>query len=99
MAKSCDCGAHEEKPPLNELVTFPCDYIFKAFGPNDAAFVASVRAAIGKTVNVPEGSTKVRASSQGEHQCVSVVVPLQTSAELQVIYSELQQIAGLKYLL
>ena len=31
MAHSCDCGTPPAKPPLDELVEFPCDYIFKAW--------------------------------------------------------------------
>lgn len=99
MAQSCDGGTPQAKPSCDELVEFPCDYIFKAFGPSDETFVASVRSAIGKTVSVPLDGMKVRASSKGEHQCVSVVVPLQNGEQLKTIYRDLQQIAELKYLL
>lgn len=99
MAQSCDCGTPPAKPPLDELVACPCDYIFKAFGPNNDAFVASVCSTIGKTVCAPLDATKVRASSQGEYQCVTVVVRLQNVEQLKTIYSDLQQLAELKYLL
>ena len=99
MAHSCDCGTSHPKPPLDELIEFPCDYIFKAFGPNNAAFVASVRSTIGKTVFAPLDAIKVRASSKAEYQCVTVVVRLQNVEQLMAIYSDLQQLAELKYLL
>ena len=99
MAHSCDCGTPPAKPPLDELVEFPCDYIYKAFGPNNDAFVASVRSTIGKTVFAPLDAIKVRASSKGEYQCVTVVVRLQNVEQLKTIYSDLQQLAELKYLL
>ncbi|MDZ4184632.1 MAG: DUF493 domain-containing protein [Desulfuromonadales bacterium] len=98
MAHSCDCGATQGQP-LDELVEFPCDYIFKAFGPNSEAFVASVRSTIGATVFAPLDAIKVRPSSKGEYQCVTVVVRLQNVAQLKAIYHDLQQIAELKYLL
>ena len=99
MAHSCDGETCQPKLPLDALVEFPCDYTFKAFGPNNEAFVAAVRSAIGKTVFAPLDSTKVRGSSKGEYQCVSVVVRLQNVEQLKAIYLDLQQLAELKYLL
>lgn len=99
MAQSCDCGSSQPKPALDELVEFPCDYIFKAFGPNNAAFVASVRTTIGKTVFAPLDASKVRASGKGGYQCVTVVVRLHNAEQLKAIYRDLQQLDELKYLL
>lgn len=99
MAHSCDCGSSHSKPPLDELVEFPCDYIFKAFGPNSEAFVVSVRATVNRTVFAPLDAIKVRVSSKGEYQCVTVVVRLQNIEQLKAIYSDLQQLNELKYLL
>lgn len=99
MAHSCDCGTSQSKPPLEELVEFPCDYLFKAFGPNNDPFIDSVRSTVSKTVFASLDAIKVRASSKGEYQCVTVVVRLQNIEQLKAIYSDLQQLAGLKYLL
>jgi len=98
MAHSCDCGATHGKP-LDELVACPCDYIFKAFGPNNETFAACVRSTVNQTVFAPLDAIKVRASLKGEYQCVTVVVRLQNVEQLKTIYSDLQQIAELKYLL
>ena len=98
MAHSCDCGTTQGKP-LDELVKFPCDYIFKAFGPNTETFVDSVRTTINTTVFAPLDAIKVRPSSKGEYQCVTVVVRLQNIEQLKTIYHDLQQLAELKYLL
>lgn len=98
MAHSCDCGTTQGKP-LDELVKFPCDYIFKAFGPNTETFVDSVRSTINTTVFAPLDAIKVRPSSKGEYQCVTVVVRLQNIEQLKTIYHDLQQLAELKYLL
>lgn len=99
MAHSCDCGSSQPKPPLEELVEFPCDYIYKAFGPNNETFVASVRSTVNQTVFAPLDAIKVRASSKGEYQCVTIVVRLQNIEQLKTIYHDLQQLAELKYLL
>lgn len=99
MAHSCDCGSSPANSPLDELVKFPCDYIYKAFGPNTDAFVASVRSTVSRTAFAPLDAIKVRASGKGEYQCVTVVVRLQNIEQLKAIYSELQQLAELKYLL
>lgn len=98
MGHNCDCGTTHGKP-LDELVEFPCDYIFKAFGPNNETFVDSVRSTIGATVFAPLDAIKVRPSSKGEYQCVTVVVRLQNVEQLKAIYCDLQQLAELKYLL
>lgn len=98
MAHSCDCGTTHGKP-LDELIEFPCDYIFKAFGPNNETFVDSVRSTIGATVFAPLDAIKVRPSSKGQYLCVTVVVQLQNVEQLKAIYHDLQQLAELKYLL
>lgn len=99
MAQNCDCGTPHAKPTIDELVEFPCDYVFKAFGPNEESFVDAVRAAIGQTVFAPLDGMKACTSSKGAHQCVTIVVRLQNALQLKTIYSDLQQIAELKYLL
>lgn len=99
MAHSCDCGSTHPHPPLEELVKFPCDYIFKAFGPNDDLFVETVRSTVGRTISVSLDAIKLRPSSKGEYQCVSVVVRLHNIDQLTTIYHDLQQMPGLKYLL
>lgn len=99
MAHSCDCGRSQQKPSVDELVDFPCDYIFKAFGPNNEDFFAAVRSAVGKTIFAPLDGIKIRSSNKGEYQCVTVVVRLHHVEQLKAIYSDLQQLAELKYLL
>lgn len=99
MAHNCDCGAHHGKPSVDELVEFPCDYIFKAFGPNNETFAESVRSTVSRTVHAPLDAIKIRPSSKGEYQCVTVVVRLLNVDQLKAIYTDLQQLAELKYLL
>jgi len=42
---------------------------------------------------------KTRPSSAGKYQCVSVLVTLQSRAQMEEVYAELRKIDGLKYLL
>lgn len=99
MAHDCGCEDCQPKPSLEELVSFPCDYLFKAFGPNDESFVAAVRSAVAKTLYVPLDNIKLRASANGQYQCVSVLVRLYNVEQLTAIYADLRQVEQLKYLL
>lgn len=84
-----------------ELVTFPCHFEFKAFGPNDddEAFLGKVRSAVSNVVPVSRQAMKVRPSSAGKYQCVSVVVTLQNRQQLEAVYAAIRTIDDLKYLL
>lgn len=85
--------------PTEELFSFPCDHLFKAFGPNDEQFVTDVRSAVAEIVAVSQDAMKLRPSSGGAHQCVSVLVMLQSFPQLQSIYTALKQVPRLKFLL
>lgn len=86
---------------ISDLVEFPCDYEFKAFGPNDGegGFFRQVRQAVGEVVPVSLDNMKTRASGKGSYQCVTVVVRLRNETQLTSIYAALRRIEGLKYLL
>jgi len=88
-------------PRPEELLNFPCDHVFKAFGPNDGteSFVAEVRSAVAQEVPISESAITVRPSSKGAYLCVSVVVRVGTFEQLSRIYASLRQVEGLKYLL
>ena len=84
-----------------ELMEFPCHFEFKAFGPGgeDSSFFSQVEAAVSNVVQVSRQAMKTRPSSAGKYQCVSVLVTLQSRAQVEEVYAELQKIDGLKYLL
>lgn len=85
---------------MTELLEFPCDYVFKAFGPqDDGAFAAAVHAVVNATVSVPLDAVKCRASSKSTYQCVTVMARLHNQTQLETIYLALQRIDGLLYLL
>jgi uncharacterized protein len=82
-----------------ECVDFPCDHLFKIFGPNDDEFVADVCSAIAAILPVSRDAVKLRPSSGGAHQCVSVLVMLPGFTQLQKIYAALKKVPRLKFLL
>jgi putative lipoic acid-binding regulatory protein len=84
-----------------ELITFPCHFEFKAFGPNDSdeAFLSQVQSAVSSVVPVSRQAMKVRPSAAGKYQCVSVVVSLHNRPQLEAVYAALRTINDLKYLL
>ena len=87
--------------PSQELMQFPCHLEFKAFGPGgeDSSFFNQVESAVSNVVQVSRQAMKTRPSSAGKYQCVSVLVTLQSRAQMEEVYAELQKIDGLKYLL
>jgi len=89
----------EKNPQGEDLLEFPCDHQFKAFGPNEGDFSATVRKAIGSVVSVPLDAVRSRPSSRGSYVCVSVLVRLHSYDQMKRIYSALQDIDELKYLL
>lgn len=90
----------QPRPTLAELLEFPCDYLFKAFGAaGDATFAEAVVATVNATVTVPRDAVKLRPSSNGTYQCVTVMARLHNRAQLEEIYLALQRIDGLLYLL
>ena len=87
--------------PSQELMQFPCHLEFKAFGPGgeDSSFFNQVESAVSNVVEVSRQAMKTRPSSAGKYQCVSVLVTLQSRAQMEEVYAELRKIDGLKYLL
>ncbi|MEJ2201517.1 MAG: DUF493 domain-containing protein [Desulfuromonadaceae bacterium] len=85
--------------PTEELFAFPCDHLFKAFGPNDETFVSDVCAAVAAVTPLSRDALKLRPSSGGAHQCVSILLMLQNYVQLQQLYAALRQVPRLKFLL
>ncbi|MCK9171980.1 MAG: YbeD family protein [Desulfuromonas sp.] len=83
------------------LQEFPCDYLFKAFGPAtaEASFADRVHAAVNRVTCVSRDALRLRHSRQGSYLCVSIVVYLHNEQQRQRIYQQLRAVEGLKYLL
>lgn len=84
-----------------ELIKFPCHFEFKAFGPggDESRFDEQVLKAISTVVQVSRQSMRIRPSSGGKYQCVSVLATLQNRNQLEAVYTALRKIDDLKYLL
>ena len=83
-----------------ELLTYPCVYEYKVFGPAaDKRFAATVLAAVNRSVPVTRDAVKTRQSSGGRYQCVSVSVRLENGGQLSAIYDNLRTLEGVCYLL
>jgi hypothetical protein len=91
----------DEPSALSQLLEFPCDYQFKAFGPGDEddGFVIAVREAVSSVVPVSRDAVRTRFSSRGAYLCVTVVVRLYNADQIKAIYAALRRIEGLNYLL
>jgi hypothetical protein len=90
-----------QTPPLSELMEFPCDYLFKAFGPAAAedGFERAVHRAVCSIVPVPLDAVRPRTSSGGQYLCVTVLVRVHAFAQIEAIYAALRQVENLKFLL
>lgn len=89
----------ERHPHPEELLEFPCDYMFKAFGPNEDRFAAAVRESVSSVIPVPMDAVRTRPSREGVYICVTVLVRLHNFAQLKAIYDSLREVEGLKFLL
>lgn len=87
--------------PPKDLIDYPCHFEFKAFGPGDkdSRFCDQVHSAVSAVVQVSRQAMRVRSSSGGKYQCVSVLVTLQNRDQLEGVYAALRKIDDLKYLL
>jgi putative lipoic acid-binding regulatory protein len=88
-------------PDPRQLLEFPCEHEFKAFGRQkfDRRFKDNVCSAIAAIVPVPADSVRVRTSSRGSYICVSVKVRLLNFEQMKDIYAALRRVKELEYLL
>jgi putative lipoic acid-binding regulatory protein len=89
-----------ERRSPDELLAFPCAFEFKAFASADECeqFADAVLQAVGQVIPVGRDQLRVRHSSAGRYQCVTVCTRLQNSTQLTAIYANLRGVAGLLYL-
>lgn len=91
----------EPTPNPQDLIQFPCDYLFKAFGPSDpdGLFADRVQVAVSRVVPLDRDAMRVRHSGQDTYVCVTAVVRLENFEQLSAVYAELRQVDGLRFLL
>lgn len=92
-------NATSSDPPQLNLI-FPCEYVFKAFGPGESTgFATAVQQAVSTVVPVPLDAVKIRMSGQGNYQAVSVVLIMHNLEQVHAIYQSLKTVPDLQYLL
>lgn len=92
----------EKKPTIADLMEFPCDHVFKAFGPGTdggVTFCAKVHQAVCEVVVIPLDALRSRQSSQSGYVCVSAVVRVHNADQVEGIYSAIKRVEGLLFLL
>lgn len=82
-----------------ELMEFPSQFTYKAFGVQPVAFPQQVWQAVNEVVAVPWQQVQTRPSRQGTYVCVSVSVTVADAEQIEAIYQRLQQLENLRYLL
>ena len=84
-----------------ELFEFPCDYLFKAFCAKDSLdmFRKSIKQAINTVVLCADDAIKERQSSKGNYSCVTALVRLDNSLQLEAINTEIRKIDALLFML
>jgi len=82
-----------------DLLEYPIDHEFKAFGPNHDSFNQALVEAIEKVATVSQHALRVRASSQSKHRCVTILIRVQSRNHLEQIYQQIHSVEGLRYLL
>lgn len=85
---------------LHETHDFPCSYLFKAIGRDEAEFVprvlAAVRSVLGEAVEPP---FNLRRTSSRKHVSVSIEPTVDGPQQIFEIYESLQRVDGLLMLL
>ena len=83
----------------DEILEFPCDHEFKAFGPNHDDFSAAVLEAINAVMPVSRHAMRERKSSGGKYRCVTILLRVHSRGQLTDVYRQIRQVEGLRYLL
>ena len=93
--------AQQDRPSRQALLQFPCDYPFKIFGSSadDHDFAAAVYRTANSVMPVPLDAMKCRSSAQGHYLCVTILVRVESFAQIEALYAALRTVAGLKFLL
>jgi putative lipoic acid-binding regulatory protein len=84
---------------LEALHEFPGPFTFKLFGPNAAEFAAAALAVVAK--HLPEATPEVssRLSGKAQHQCLTLVLEVDSAVRVADLYADFHQLDGLKMLM
>lgn len=81
-----DKNTHTDKP----LLTFPCEFMIKAFGVASDEFEATVITIIRNHVeNIREDAFRTRPSKDGKYFAITITIDVDSREQLDNIYTEL----------
>ncbi|MDD2557029.1 MAG: DUF493 domain-containing protein [Desulfuromonadaceae bacterium] len=83
------------------LHTYPCEYTFKVFGLETLrkTLTQQVHAAVNQVVTIEEDMIEQRNSSGGNYFCISVNAMLHNEEQRRRVYTLLQELEGVRYIL
>ncbi|MDY0291451.1 MAG: DUF493 domain-containing protein [Desulfuromonadaceae bacterium] len=83
------------------LHTYPCEYTFKIFGTatEQEQLSPQILTAVAEVVEVVDNGINQRCSSAGKYFCISVKAFLESEQQRRRIYTLLQQLEGVRYIL
>jgi putative lipoic acid-binding regulatory protein len=82
---------------FEHLLTFPTEFTFKAIG-KDHGFVERIKALLAM-LGHPDVVLVERASARGKYTSVSITLNVQSGSEIDKVYSGLEQLDGIAYLI
>jgi putative lipoic acid-binding regulatory protein len=87
-------GKERIEPMMNEgqIIQFPCMFPVKVMGLNTDEFSSAVMAVFGKHVDMEQTDSSQRTSSGGKYLSITVTFMAQSSAQLNDIYEELNDL-------
>ncbi len=81
---------------LESTHVFPCVYMYKVIGENEAGFVARVREAVQRELpDDHEPAVNIRHTTSGRHLCVTIEPRVPDAAHVLAIYEHLYALEGL----
>ena len=91
----------EDSMQQQTLQTYPCEYTFKIFGKTTMQQQLShqVVKMVGAVVEIADNGVNNRNSSAGKYFCISVNALLESEDQRRRIYTLLQELEGVKYIL
>jgi putative lipoic acid-binding regulatory protein len=85
---------------LEDVHEFPCDFVIKVIGINNTQFVTRViQASVNALGYAAEPGVETRESSGGKHVSITLTLSVQRAEEVIEVYTLLNSVEGVRFLL